>query len=431
MPRHWTPRGTSDKTLNSFARTLLQLVDDTTLLQSTTHSIYSGESQATIEHFHPYGFTSVPQPASQGSGAEGIMAFLGAGREHGVAIGIADRRYRLQNLQPGETAMHDDQTQQRHIARKGIFDSVPNGMSHNTRVMREKDSVKGKQQNSGVAASGTGGAANQNGQQPWQPKTPYAYHSIDKTARTVQHPGKIAHQVTDTNDQSTVVHESWLDQLKGIYHAVQKGLHSITISPQGGIVHAVQNALHSITLLDGINLKSGASIIHNAQEAIHHIAPLINLKGASSVTGTLGVSGLLSGAGGAIFGSGSFSIDVTGDLLATSFTSGVITAAIGDVLYRGATNWDVLPPGTPGFVFTTEGPGVPPTWTPGGGGSSNYLGAFTVALLPAAPALWSAATATNGLKLGETTGTGTGVPVYYSGVTQGWRTFSTDQPVQS
>jgi len=37
--------------------------------------------------------------------------------------------------------------------------------------------------------------------------------------------------------------------------------------------------------------------------------------------------------------------------------------------------------------------------------------------------------ASNGLKIGETTGNGTGVPVYYSGGI--WRVFSSDQPVQS
>lgn len=59
---------------------------------------------------------------------------------------------------------------------------------------------------------------------------------------------------------------------------------------------------------------------------------------------------------------------------------------------------------------------------------ANYQGAYTVAALPAAPPTWSTASATNGLKIGETTGNGTGMPVYFQGV---WRTFSSDQPVQS
>lgn len=301
MPRDWTQRSTSDRTLNGWVRSLLKAIDDTTLMQSTTHDLFSGETQATVEHPHPYGFTAVPQPPSNGKGAESFIIFNQGDRGHGVAVVTGDRRYRPQNLKPGEVAMHDDQTQQRHIARKGIFDSVPNGMSHNTRVMRKDDKVNGQPQSS----TSSGGSANASfGQQAWQPKTPYAYHSIDKDTRTVQHPGKITHQITDTNDQSTVIHESWLDQLKGIYHAVQKGLHSITISPQGGIVHAVQNALHSITLLDGINLKSGGSITNIAAQAISHLAPSVNIKGITSITGNLGVSGLSSFQGLASFAGG-------------------------------------------------------------------------------------------------------------------------------
>jgi hypothetical protein len=56
----------------------------------------------------------------------------------------------------------------------------------------------------------------------------------------------------------------------------------------------------------------------------------------------------------------------------------------------------------------------------------NYLGAFTVALLPAAPSTGSTAFATNGRKIGEGSGSGTGVPVYFH---SSWRTFSSDQPV--
>ena len=335
MPRNWTPRWTSDRTLNSLARTLLQSVDDTKLLQETTHSIYSGESQATIEHFHPYGFTAVPQPGSQGAGAESIIAFLSAGREHGVAIVTGDRRYRLQNLKSGEAALHDDQTQQFHLARDGAFHSVPNDKKITSRIMRKADSVKGKQQQ---------------GQQAWQPKTPYAYHKIDKDDRTVQHPGKIAHQVTDTNDQSTVVHESWLDQLKGIYHAVQKGLHSITISPQGGIVHSVQNALHSITLLNGINLKSGSSISNIAAQAISHVAPNINLKGLTGVTGNLGVSGLSSFQGLASFAGGLG----TGALeAAPDSAGGLVQASMGFKVVGGLMADSVTFSGLPG-PFTSD-----------------------------------------------------------------------------
>jgi hypothetical protein len=60
--------------------------------------------------------------------------------------------------------------------------------------------------------------------------------------------------------------------------------------------------------------------------------------------------------------------------------------------------------------------------------TTNYLGPLTVAVLPEAPPTWSTAMATDGRKLGEEAGAGTGCPVYFQG---GWRTFSTDSPVRS
>jgi len=314
MPRNWTPGWTADRAINVLARTLLKTVDDTKLMQESTHSVYSGEEQSNIEHMLPYGFTMVPKDAKDGKGAESVIGYVGTDRGNGVALSIIDRRYRLQNLKQGEVALHDDQTQQWHLARDGTYHSVPNDKKVTARIMRKDDKVKGKQQQ-GVAAAG--GQNSDLGQQAWQPKTPYAHHSIDKDTRTVQHPGKIAHQVTDTDDQSTVIHESFVDQIKGILHSVQKGLHkisigattgivssvenalhSITISKSGGIVQTVQNALHSISLSPsgGINLKSSQSI--------QQLAPSINLTGLTGITGNLGVSGLSSFQGLASFAGG-------------------------------------------------------------------------------------------------------------------------------
>lgn len=57
------------------------------------------------------------------------------------------------------------------------------------------------------------------------------------------------------------------------------------------------------------------------------------------------------------------------------------------------------------------------------------VGRYTVATLPAAPNNSPLAFATNGRKVGEGAGAGTGVPVYYSN--GAWRVFSTDQAVQA
>jgi hypothetical protein len=56
-------------------------------------------------------------------------------------------------------------------------------------------------------------------------------------------------------------------------------------------------------------------------------------------------------------------------------------------------------------------------------------GIKTVATLPVSPPEFSRAVASNGRKIGEGAGSGTGVNVYYS--LGQWRTYSTDSPVQS
>lgn len=48
-----------------------------------------------------------------------------------------------------------------------------------------------------------------------------------------------------------------------------------------------------------------------------------------------------------------------------------IGAAQGDILYRGASYWAVLAPGTDDYVLTTHGSGANPSWLPGGSGSGS------------------------------------------------------------
>lgn len=62
-------------------------------------------------------------------------------------------------------------------------------------------------------------------------------------------------------------------------------------------------------------------------------------------------------------------------------------------------------------------------------GGMVSIGRYTVATLPATPTNNPLAYATNGRKVGEGSGAGTGVPVYYSN--GAWRVFSTDAAVQA
>jgi len=79
--------------------------------------LYAGEVKDGLEHFEPYGFTSSPL-----AGAEGIVAFLGGDRSHGVVLVAADRRYRVQTLQDGEVAIYTDEGDKIHLKRGRIID---------------------------------------------------------------------------------------------------------------------------------------------------------------------------------------------------------------------------------------------------------------------------------------------------------------------
>jgi phage gp45-like len=106
---------------NYISRTTVQSADHTQQWQELTHKVFQDEQADSIEHVHPYGFTSVVQPPSEnGQAAEGIVAYLGGDRSHGVVLVVGDRRYRMTGMKNGEVAIHDDQQQSVHITRTGI-----------------------------------------------------------------------------------------------------------------------------------------------------------------------------------------------------------------------------------------------------------------------------------------------------------------------
>lgn len=188
----------------------------------------SGEKMTGIERFHQYGFVSNVQPEQQqteqqGSGAGGLGSGSGAttgkgksaecvvlcvngNRSHPIVIMVDDRRYRLQGLKSGEVALFDDQQQQVHITRDGVFASVPHDKTINWRIMPPDDG--------GSSRDGSGGAQQQqDGQKPQATKKAYASHTLDKDGFTVNHPGKIVHNIID--DQGNVKYSMTLDNSGG------------------------------------------------------------------------------------------------------------------------------------------------------------------------------------------------------------------------
>lgn len=88
---------------NMVARAVVRRVDDSTNAQLLQLGILDGETREGVERFQEYGFTSVPR-----EGAEVAVVFVGGRRDHGLAIGVEDRRYRIGNLSPGEVAVYND-----------------------------------------------------------------------------------------------------------------------------------------------------------------------------------------------------------------------------------------------------------------------------------------------------------------------------------
>ncbi len=93
------------------------LVDSARKLQALQMRLTAGEVKDSLEHFEPYGFTSNPL-----AGAEGIAAFMGGDRSHGVLLVVADRRYRIKELKPGEVAIYTDEGDKVHFRRGRIID---------------------------------------------------------------------------------------------------------------------------------------------------------------------------------------------------------------------------------------------------------------------------------------------------------------------
>jgi phage baseplate assembly protein V len=97
----------SNRTKNMIARSVVQLVNDGKKLQLVQLGVLFGETVEGdgqgVEHFQPYGFSSVPL-----EGAEGVVVFAGADRAHPLLIVTSDRRYRPVGGQSGEVTVYNN-----------------------------------------------------------------------------------------------------------------------------------------------------------------------------------------------------------------------------------------------------------------------------------------------------------------------------------
>jgi len=86
----------------------------------------AGEVRDELEHIEPYGFSS--EPITDGK-AEAFVMFLDGNRSNGIVFCVADRRYRITNMESGEVAIFDDQGQKVYLQRGGILLETPKNLT--------------------------------------------------------------------------------------------------------------------------------------------------------------------------------------------------------------------------------------------------------------------------------------------------------------
>lgn len=116
----YTGASTARRAGITISRATIESTDDSKLLQEADVSLYHDEKHRGMERVQQYGFTSRPLPPTGKKKAEAIVLFGNGTRSSGMILGIDDRRHRKKNIEPGETALYDDQGQTIHITRGGI-----------------------------------------------------------------------------------------------------------------------------------------------------------------------------------------------------------------------------------------------------------------------------------------------------------------------
>jgi len=84
-------------------------------MQALNIRLRNGHTPSKVEHWERYGMTYHPK-----AGAEVLAMAVNGNPDHVIVTDVADRRFRMQNLEGGEMAIHDDQGQSVHLTRNGI-----------------------------------------------------------------------------------------------------------------------------------------------------------------------------------------------------------------------------------------------------------------------------------------------------------------------
>ena len=128
-----TPLNTSFRAYTAGgARSVVNQVDDTKLMQEMGGNFMANETRDAIEAAQNYGFTSVVFDAEKGqdgkiaASAETFIGFMGGNRSFPASGNMDDRRHRLYKLEKGDTAMFRGRgdKQQFHMTQDGGLSSI-------------------------------------------------------------------------------------------------------------------------------------------------------------------------------------------------------------------------------------------------------------------------------------------------------------------
>ncbi|MBR0879100.1 phage gp45-like [Bradyrhizobium barranii subsp. barranii] len=223
------------------ARSVVDKVDDTKLMQEMGGNFMANETRKEIEAAQNYGFTSVVFDAEKdGNGkvlasAECFMSFIGGNRSFPAAGPMDDRRHRMFKLDKGDTAMFRGRgdKQQFHMTDGGGFWSAPQNKTVRMQLVPEDSESNASQQQGGssgggasaqqLADGGGSGASGQQGQQKRGQEAIYkkgqdSHRYVDITKDSTTASGTNVHLKAD--DKSTYVHvadskDVWLGAEKG------------------------------------------------------------------------------------------------------------------------------------------------------------------------------------------------------------------------
>lgn len=261
-----TPLTTSFRSYSAGgARSVIDAVDDTKLMQEAGGNFMKGETRDKVESPQNYGFSSVVMDADKGEdgqsgdGAEAFVGFMGGNRSFPVAMVMDDRRHRLKELKKGDVAMFrtKDDRQQIHMTEEGTFWSMREDRKNRIAMVPPPQQDQQQQGQSGQSGQGQ-----------------------QKSKATGQK------SALEDNKKSKV----FMEQTKDKTH-LQHNDGNTEISTNDVVNYYKDKTKHATTWNnDGISHKTEGNIAREAMGTDTTQASSIGHVGPTGVTGTLGVS---------------------------------------------------------------------------------------------------------------------------------------------